>query len=311
MTSLSHLLPPADAAPRCAAFARGSGFDPGGSAIRADVVIVVETPLPWPKPVFGHDLLAGVPALTAAANRPLRVLAAVPLSGSPATRVVAFGAEGRFPFRVDGPAELGTLVTALGAGDTAACEPFATPEPNASERAVLICTQGSHDVCCGSEGTRLAVEAETSLVDVEVFRVSHTGGHRFAPTVLTVPDGRMWAYTGLDELRSILNRTARPDVLAPRCRGWWGAARGAAQVAERAVFAEMGWGFDEVDRTVEPLSSPSDPAAPTTFVVRSSMGVWHVAVRVGREVPTISCGAPGGLPAKPGREFEVVSIQRG
>ena len=67
------------------------------------------------------------------------------------------------------------------------------------ERAVLICTQGSHDVCCGSEGTRLAADFEavlrayssqsddvadnlpTSTGQVTVYRVSHTGATGLPP----------------------------------------------------------------------------------------------------------------------------------
>ena len=32
-------------------------------------------------------------------------------------------------------------------------------------------------------------------------------------------------------------------------------------------------------------------------------------IEVGRDIPTITCRADGGLPAKPGREYRVVSLQ--
>ena len=51
------LLPDDDASVRCAAYAESINVDPGGTAICADAVIIVETPLPWPKPVFAHELL--------------------------------------------------------------------------------------------------------------------------------------------------------------------------------------------------------------------------------------------------------------
>ena len=76
--------------------------------------------------------------------------------------------------------------------------------------AVLICTQGSHDICCGSEGTKLADELEQRAPGLNVFRVSHTGGHRFAPTAMTLPDGRMWAYLDADTTLSILELTGQP-----------------------------------------------------------------------------------------------------
>ena len=157
---------------------------------------------------------------------------------------------------------------------------------------VLICTQGSHDVCCGSEGARFAAEAET-IPDLTVYRVSHTGGHRFAPTAMTLPDGRMWAHLDLDLLGSILSRSAAPAEIADRCRGWWGAAPGPDQIAERAVFAQLGWSFNDRDRTVATESVDGVSVCRVTAGNES----WVVTVAIDRYLPTIACRQPGGLPA--------------
>ena len=49
------------------------------------------------------------------------------------------------------------------------------------------------DRCCGSLGTALAQELLADPLqlgdDVRVWRTSHTGGHRFAPTALVLPQG--------------------------------------------------------------------------------------------------------------------------
>ena len=39
-------------------------------------------------------------------------------------------------------------------------------------------------------------------------------------------------------------------------------------------------------------------------------GTWEVVVAIVREVPTIACRAPGGVPAKPGREYGVSRLER-
>ncbi len=215
--------------------------------------------------------------------------------------------------RAFGAALAGTAATDDAAiGDASRLAEFGSPTAVPARPAVLVCTQGSHDVCCGSEGTRLADElhaliaadAESLPQDLQVFRVSHTGGHRFAPTALTLPDGRMWARLDAAMVGTILKAEGDPAALAGHCRGWWGAETGSAQMAERALFAEIGWSLNAMDRTVaveERDSAQSDLCAVTT-----EDGRWTVEVAVGREVPTIACRQPGGLPAKPGREYKVL-----
>ena len=83
---------------------------------------------------------------------------------------------------------------------------------------------------------------------------------------------------------------------------------GPAQVAERAVFAAQGWGFDQARRQV--TTDDESNGGPIGFTIVTEEATWEVRVAEGRAVPTIACRQPGGLPAKPGREYEVVSIRR-
>ena len=333
--SLQQLLPAPDDAVRCAEHARSIGIDPAGTAIRADRVVVVCVPLPWPKPALDHPHLTGIRDALTSSIIPTRLLAAVPeeraADPTPGVEVSVYDRQG-------GSARLRRHVLpttdhlpALGqalAGSGPDAE-YLVAEVEPAPPAVLICTQGSHDVCCGSDGVRLADELD-SLDRVTVHRVSHTGGHRFAPTAMTLPDGRMWADLDLDRVRHILaapaldeaaagSATVDPDLVAC-CRGWWGADTGPAQVAERAVFAAQGWSLDRLDRQAEVV--PSDPvggpagagaqheaAPPVTVVVTAGRRRWEVDVVEGRAVPSIACRQPGGLPAKPGREYQVVDVR--
>ena len=337
------LLPAADAAPRCAVHAAGIGLDPGGTAICADAIALVEVPLPWPKPVFAEGLLKGFSSMMHLAVGPTRVLAAVPpadavasADGASTDRVGVMlhwrdGASTRAAyFEADGAEGLRRLfghlehhLPSAPAPDDADFVSFACLE---GEAAVLICTQGSHDVCCGSEGTRLAADFEAVLRayresgddgpydgrpmasdGVTVYRVSHTGGHRFAPTAMTLPDGRMWAGIEAGELASIIDRNGDATALADRCRGWWGAPTGPAQVAERAVFAQVGWPLEDMAREI---SQTRTAAGWNVEVAAPEAGRrWTVEVEAARDVPTIACRALGGLPAKPATEFSVTAVR--
>ncbi len=319
MTSLDHLLPEAGDIVRCADHARRIAIDPGGTAIRADRVVVVETGLPWPKPVFEHPTLREIDPLFKSAPRATRLLACHP-DDKPATGIWVFdrieGTGSAEPttrerrFAVSSPNELLDLSDCLVAETTGdrltagAVQP--TYDGPMSGPAVLVCTQGSHDVCCGSDGARLAMACENlelpaGVSSIRVFRVSHTGGHRFAPTAMTLPDGRMWAYLGTDMITDILTGSGDAAKLAQYCRGWWGADRGAAQIAERAVFELVGFALDRMQRTITETS-------PGSYVVEVDDGTgetvsWSVDVELSREVPTISCRQPGGQPIKVAQEW--------
>ena len=335
------LLPAGDAAPRCAAHAAGIGADPGGTAIEADAVALVEAPLPWPKPVFANGLLAGLSSMMDLQVGPTRVLAVAPAGG----RVQRNGTPSKVPVVLHWRSGAGTQSACFEAGgadglrelfahlrEQSPAEPvpqgtrFASAGCAENERAVLICTQGSHDVCCGSEGTRLAADFEAVLrayrdADVNepyagaptaggrvaVYRVSHTGGHRFAPTAMTLPDGRMWAGIEAGEIAAILDQTADASAVAPRCRGWWGAPTGPAQVAERAVFAQVGWPLEAMTRDVR-LRRAAD-AWEVDVVAAEAGRVWTATVREHRTVPTIACRAMGGLPAKGATEFIATEVR--
>ncbi len=307
------VLPEPDESPRCADFTRDLAVDPGGSAIRADHLIAAELPLPWPKPVFAHPSLVGVKDAMGRAEAPTRVLAAVPAVPGE-LRVVSWqrtdGTAIRREWATD-EARLAETVTAIAHGREPQAELVSDPAPNAE---VWICTQGSHDSCCGRDGTLLANDVADRFTDVAIRRVSHTGGHRFAPTALTLPDGRMWAYLDPQGLEEILQHAGMPASLAERCRGWWGAEPGPAQVAERGLLTTEGWAWEYAPRSSEVIST-----ADGETVVEVTAGVdgegkplrrWMAKVRIAREVPTIACRAPGGLPAKTGVEYELVDFHQ-
>jgi hypothetical protein len=270
-------------------------------------VVLVETPLPWPKPALDHPHLQGLASQLGHSTVPIRLLAAQPWSGGPETEIVVFDRAGggatERRYRVEGPEQLADLGRAL-LDPTLADHRALIGGPDPAGDALLLCTQGSHDVCCGSEGTRLATALSEEWPELVVYQVSHTGGHRFAPTAMTLPGGRMWADLDLDRVRQIMAATGDPEALAARCRGWWGAEQGAAQVAERAVFAAVGWSLDQRTRSVSALDGDSG-----RYLVEAAGMRWQVDVAEGRQVPTIACRQPGGLPAKPAREYEAVSVE--
>jgi hypothetical protein len=58
----------------------------------------------------------------------------------------------------------------------------------ATEPLVLVCTNGRRDVCCAKLGVPVA-QALRGQAGLEVWQTTHLGGHRFAATLLQLPEG--------------------------------------------------------------------------------------------------------------------------
>ncbi|MHC5831708.1 MAG: sucrase ferredoxin, partial [Nostoc sp.] len=66
------------------------------------------------------------------------------------------------------------------------------------------------------------------------------GGHRFAPTVIDLPEGRYYGVLDQDSFKSILNRTGEIQCLNKVYRGW-GILPAALQILERELILRNGW----------------------------------------------------------------------
>ena len=157
---------------------------------------------------------------------------------------------------------------------------------------VLVCTHGRRDRCCGSLGTALFQEltADPGLLGqgVRVWRTSHTGGHRFAPTAIVLPEGTAWAFCDTAALADIVQQKGALGDLLPRYRGCSGMATPALQALERAVLAELGWPLFTMTRYGVELGGGR-----TELVVEGPAGervVWQGFVRVATTIPVPDCG---------------------
>ncbi len=177
---------------RCSEATRELELDSGGTGLRADFFLAVDVPLPWPKPVFNHQFFSGVLELLESYSSSIRLLASVPENNDHLTVTTYQRHQTDHPDKsflhrsqmIFQPRDLLEVIKKILDGKKE--KEFREEQV----RELWVCTQGSHDVCCGSEGTALSLEANKNLPGVKVRRVSHLGGHRFAPTAVTFPDGR-------------------------------------------------------------------------------------------------------------------------
>jgi len=112
-------------------------------------------------------------------------------------------------------------------------------------RDILICTHGSHDKCCAKYGNSFYFHATDNLINlcldhVRIWRSSHFGGHRFAPTAIDLPDGRYYGILDQDSFKSILTRSGDIQCFNKVYRGW-GILPTAMQILEKELILRHGW----------------------------------------------------------------------
>jgi hypothetical protein len=153
---------------------------------------------------------------------------------------------------------------------------------------VLVCTHGQRDTCCAREGMPVyRALAERAARPDQVWRSTHLGGHRFAPTALVLPAGVHYGRLEPEDAADVLHHADRDRILGHRYRGrTW--ASGPAQAALCHVrAAHDAWGLDAVQ-----LSAETPDGA--EVVVRLTVEGAAQSVRVRRSpmpIPIVkSCG---------------------
>jgi hypothetical protein len=298
-----HGAPAADA---CSVQWDTDGTSAYGTAAGAGFFVIVEQSGPWGRdaareshldPLLGAELdartsraggrfmLVRRPGGHPAQDGPRRVLLAHAGSApdSPAWLLEA---------EVTDPGELLGLDWGALARGSRALVAASLPGARDAEPALLVCTNGRRDVCCAVRGRPLAAAA-ARVGPGRVWEVSHTGGHRFAPTAVLLPWGQ--TYARLDEqgaawvLESSRTGHTPAELLGPLHDRGRSALAPAAQCAESHVRAALG----ETHLDSLWASAPTPSADGNEVVVTHADGrTWLVRVAripVSRTRPE-SCG---------------------
>lgn len=97
--------------------------------------------------------------------------------------------------------------------------PFGVP---VKDPILFICTHSGRDQCCAVHGRALLAATLDKLPTSDratVWEVSHIGGHRFAPTALSLPSGGVHGRLAVDDVLRIRDEGARRIVSTLNYRG--------------------------------------------------------------------------------------------
>lgn len=288
----------------CSLASIAAGEDPGGTAGAYGIYLLVETPFPWERdivksphfpPALGEAVLAA-----GAGCRVLGIASARHASPQGMRRMIVYRRpDGPFArFEQEEYVVPHDRLAALAAAVLAQPRPaeFAEYRVAGAGRNVFVCTHGRRDRCCGLHGYAVyeALDrrcGEPSESGIRVWRVSHIGGHRLAPTLIDFPSGRFWAHVRPERLEAVLEPEAHLSDLAAHYRGW-GGLRTPEQLLEREAWLREGAGWADYLKTgsSEPLPSGGVRA---TVEFRSAdgsvSGVYEGIVRETAPVAIIGC----------------------
>ncbi len=86
------------------------------------------------------------------------------------------------------------------------------------EPLILVCTHGTHDMCCAKFGLPIFHELSRQLAD-GVWQCSHVGGDRFAANVLAFPHAIYYGHVNLPEAAALVEACRASRVYLEKYRG--------------------------------------------------------------------------------------------
>ena len=113
----------------------------------------------------------------------------------------------------------------------------AAPMDEVHDPQYFVCTNGQRDLCCARYGLPVYAELR-NLVGERAWQTTHVGGHRFAPNVLTLPQGAIYGRVFVDEVPEFTTKIENGKLSTRHLRGR-SAYPPEAQVAETLVDGNL------------------------------------------------------------------------
>lgn len=117
-------------------------------------------------------------------------------------------------------------------------------------RDILVCTHGAVDAACAKFGYPLykSLRDDYANDNLRVWRVSHFGGHVFAPTVMDLPSGRYWAYIQDGQIEPLVNHSGDVSAMRGHFRGSALVGNSFVQVLDCELWQRHGWEWFTYDK---------------------------------------------------------------
>ena len=296
----------------CNVLAIQKGLDPAGHAGDFEDCLIVEIPLPWKNSMYSKagalpqeiiDLFeVWLKNYRQGKGYSHRILMVAPDQhySRPGHRRVMFYTRQSGGFAQFDKTEylvpteqMGALSWALfeARDDLPRFEAYRAPEADAI-REILVCTHGTVDVACAKFGYPLFKHMRSKYASnsLRVWRVSHFGGHVFAPTLIDMPLGHYWAYVEEAQAAQIIHRDGDVRDLRGHYRGWAGFESSFLQVAEREMWQCVGWDWFAYRKSGQIITQDTDTEDPKwgeieiSYASPKEQGIYRARVEVHKHI---------------------------
>ncbi len=299
----------------CSLYSQANGEDPIGTATPFDRCLIVELQPPWDRDVWQTSDFTR--AIKRAVVQPpgsgpaIRLLAVQPDPEGYATededpewaRVFWFTRPSQDLFRRYRHRQFHVPVAQL---PEVAATLAQGGEPNGASHEVeeqeqrwelFLCTHSTRDACCGQFGREMydqlrLTQSEGGDQGWRVWRCSHLGGHRLAPTLMEMNAGRSYGHLTPSALHTLLSpEQGNLEELLDCYRGWSGLQM-YEQIVEREIWRQEGWawaGQQCAGRTLEVRADKSARVEISCGAVGSGIQATYTAeVKVRDQVHTLN-----------------------
>ncbi len=274
----------------CADLSRETGEPMIGTAPAAETWFLLEYGGPWSaKATEDNDLppatqawLAG--ALALADKGRLQFIKRN--RTSPAAGITFFLALARevqpvfYEFHLDSYADLQSLdLAGLLAGD-------AGRQYLRSEPLYLVCTNGRRDRCCARLGLSLSLALDEQVGDA-AWQTTHLGGHRFAPTLVTFPDGFCYGRLEATDLPPLVRAQEAGQLYLDRLRGR-SCYEGLIQAADAFLRHETGQLSPEAYHLLG-VQPTADNVSVVSFSEPATAAIHRLTIQIAAVTRPVSC----------------------
>jgi len=297
----------------CNVMAIEKGLDPVGYAGDFEDLLVIEIPLPWKSSMYSKagtlpqeilDLFeVWLKNYREGKGYPHRILMVAPDTdySRPDQRRVMYYTRQPGGFAQFDKTEYAVPIEQMGMLSWALFEAkdslteferYRTPEAD-SVRDLMVCTHGTVDVACAKFGYPLFKHLRSKYASdsLRVWRVSHFGGHVFAPTLMDMPIGHYWAYVEEEQAAQIIQRSGDASQLRGHYRGWAGLESNFLQAAEREMWQCEGWDWFAYPKSGQVITQDdSDPDEPKwgeiqiDYTSPTHQGVYRARVEIQKRI---------------------------
>ncbi|WGL60543.1 sucrase ferredoxin [Pigmentibacter sp. JX0631] len=119
---------------------------------------------------------------------------------------------------------------------------------NLTTTEIFICAHGNRDQCCGKYGLQIYQKfteiIEKNNLNFRVWKSSHIGGHRYAPTFFEAPSMRWYGLFDINSVENYLLRDKKNFLINNNYRGMSGINNKIASIVECELFKEYSWEWE-------------------------------------------------------------------